>query len=210
MVSLQLANEEFTMKLVVFDMGHVFIKFSWEAVCDGFANRAGIPRDAFRQNLKYLGGLGYEKGKISTEAFLNEMNALLKIELNLTEFTQLWNATFEEDTEMRVLMDHLAQQWPLYLLSNTNENHFSYLQARYNVARPFKELILSYEVGYSKPEAEIYAEVFRRSGFAPDDCLLIDDLVPNIEAAQRIGMKAILYKGIEDLQMQLPKFGVTV
>lgn len=198
------------MKLVVFDMGHVFINFSWDAVCDGFASRAGIPRDQFDQVLKYVGSLGYEKGKISTAAFLVQLNKLLKLELDLSEFTQLWNATFEEDKDMRTLMDQLAQRWPLYLLSNTNESHFSYLQQRFDVARNFREIILSYQVGYTKPEAEIYAEVYKRSGFAPPDCLLIDDLKANIEAAKHLGMKTILYTGIEDLQRQLPKFGVTV
>jgi HAD superfamily hydrolase (TIGR01509 family) len=198
------------MKLVVFDMGHVFINFSWDAVCEGFASRAGIPRDRFDEILGYLGSLGYEKGKISTGAFLAQLNNSLKLELDLSEFTQLWNATFEEDKDMRSLMDQLAQRWPLYLLSNTNENHYSYLQQRFNVARNFREVILSYQVGYSKPEAEIYAEVYKRSGFNPADCLFIDDLEPNIEAAQRLGMKTILYRGIEDLQIRLPNFGVTV
>lgn len=198
------------MKLVVFDMGNVFIDFSWDAVCAAFAGRTGIPRDQFGNLYEYVGNLGYEKGQISTEDLLARMNDLFKLKLDLSQFTQLWNTSFREDEDMRLLMDQLAQRWPLYLLSNTNENHFSYLQERFNVGRHFKELILSYEVGHAKPEAEIYAEVSRRSGFALPDCLFIDDLAPNIEAAQRLGMKTILYRGIEDLRHQLPKFGVTV
>jgi glucose-1-phosphatase len=198
------------MKLLVFDMGHVFINFCWDTVCDAFAKRAGIPREQFGKVLDYMETLGYEKGKISTERFLSELNEQLNLQLDCAEFTQLWNLTFEEDRDMRLLMDHLAQRWPLYLLSNTNENHFGYLQERFDVSRNFRELILSYEVGYTKPEAEIYEEVLNRSGYAAADCLLIDDLEANIRAANHLGLNTILYRGIDDLQNRLPGFGVTV
>jgi putative hydrolase of the HAD superfamily len=198
------------MNLVVFDMGNVFIDFNWYVVCAAFAGSTGIPRDRFDKLYEYVGNLGYEKGHISTEDFIAELNRLLKLKLDISQFTQVWNASFAEDKDMRLLMDQLAQRWPLYLLSNTNENHFSYLQERFDVARHFKEMILSFEVGHAKPETEIYEEIAKRSGFVLADCLFIDDLEPNIEAAQRLGMNTILYRGIEDLRHQLPKFGVTV
>jgi HAD superfamily hydrolase (TIGR01509 family) len=160
--------------------------------------------------MKYLGNLGYEKGTISTSDFLSQVNSTLKTDLDLSEFTQLWNATLEEDQEMAELMEILARARPLYLLSNTNENHFEYLQNRYNIERHFTELILSYKVGHSKPEAEIYAEVFKRSGLQPAECLFIDDLKTNIEAAQDLGMKTILYTGAQALKQKLPDFGVGV
>ena len=113
------------MKLVVFDMGNVFIDFNWDVVCAAFAGCAGIPRDRFGHLYECVGNLGYEKGQISTEDFLAELNRLFKLKLDISQFTQVWNASFREDTDMRLLMDQLAQRWPLYLLSNTNENHFS-------------------------------------------------------------------------------------
>lgn len=198
------------MKLVVFDMGHVFIKFDWKIVCAGFAARAQIPGEKLIPTMEYLGNLGYEKGKITTADFISALNTILGLQLNLAEFTQLWNATFEEDIEVTELMENLAKDRPLYLLSNTNENHYDFLEKRYNVSRHFKELILSYQVGYSKPEAEIYAEVFNRSGFEPSDCLFIDDLKPNIEAAHNLGMKTILYTGVRDLKQKLSALGINI
>jgi putative hydrolase of the HAD superfamily len=198
------------MKLVVFDLGHVIVEFNWTAVCEGFARRARIPRENFDLVLNYLGSLGYERGKISTAAFLSELNRILKLDLDLAEFTQLWNTTFEEDKEVTALMGRLNKQLPLYLLSNTNENHYQYIQQRFNIEKYFKELILSYRVGHIKPEAEIYDEVFKRSGLKPTECLFIDDLLLNIEAAHDLGMKTILYKGVEDLKQRLNQFGVTV
>jgi HAD superfamily hydrolase (TIGR01509 family) len=198
------------MKLLVFDLGHVIVEFDWATVCKGFADRAGITSDKFTPVIRYLGSLGYERGTISTSSFLKELNQSLELELDLAEFTRLWNATFEADQNVVSIVDQLSQKWPLYLLSNTNENHFENIEERFNLARYFKELILSYQIGHTKPDAEIYEEVFRRSGLAPCDCLFVDDLVPNIEAAARLGMKTVLYKGANELKRQLNDLGVTV
>lgn len=197
-------------KLLVFDMGHVFVDFNWEAVCQGFCAKANRSRDEFRQVLSYIGSLGYEVGKISTADFLAELNQQLQTSITLAEFTTLWNHTFVENPEMANLLTTLRTQRPLYLLSNTNENHYGFLQSTYDVARHFDGLVLSYVVGYAKPDRKIYEEVLTKSGFAASECLFIDDLEPNVAAAEALGMRAIRFVGIDDLKQRLAALGFTV
>src|SRR5262249_51098714 len=87
-------------KLLVFDMGHVFVDFDWDKVCQGFCEKAGVERDQFRPVLSHVGGLGYELGQCTTEEFLAELNAKLGTRLTVDEFTVLWNATFHENPDM--------------------------------------------------------------------------------------------------------------
>jgi putative hydrolase of the HAD superfamily len=195
-------------RLIVFDMGHVFVDFDWQVVCQGICNRAGFPRENFKEVLAHVGGLGYENGKISTEGFLAALNEKLGSDITLAEFDGLWNATFVENTEMADLMQHLGKERPLYLLSNTNENHYGFLQRTYNVARHFQELILSYEVGSSKPDRRIYEEVLARSGLTPQECVFIDDLEQNVAAASALGMHAVRFIGIDDLKERLRALGI--
>src|SRR5438477_11151983 len=84
-------------KILVFDMGHVFVDFDWDKVCQGFCDKAGITREEFRPVLAHVGSLGYELGHIKTEEFLKELNAKLNTAITLEEFTVLWNATFHEN-----------------------------------------------------------------------------------------------------------------
>lgn len=198
------------MELIIFDLGHVIVKFSWEAVCHGFAKRANIPKDQFADVLTYLNTLGYERGAVTTATFLGELNKALSIDLDLPEFTKLWNATFEEDKEVTSLLELLGQKRPLYLLSNTNENHFGFIETNFQIARHFQQIILSYEIGHVKPEAKIYEEALTRSSLHPSKCLFIDDLAENTQAAEFLGMKTIVYKGAEDLKRRLPAFNVTI
>jgi putative hydrolase of the HAD superfamily len=160
--------------------------------------------------LKHIASLGYESGRSQTADILREINAKLA-DLNLTEeeFHTLWNATFRENEEMAALLQLLKKDRPLYLLSNTNDSHFSYLERTHNVSRHFEELILSYLVGSSKPEEAIYREVLKRSGLKAEECLFVDDLAANIEAASKLGMNTIHFVGIQDLKQRLAAFGIS-
>jgi epoxide hydrolase-like predicted phosphatase len=202
-------QDQTPVKLLVFDMGHVFVDFDWSEVCRGFYDRAGLTRAQFTEVLAYVGSLGYEQGLVTTEQFLGAMNEKLSQQMTVDEFTALWNYGFHENPQMAQLLQSLGQQRPLYLLSNTNENHYGYLQNQFNVARHFQELILSYEVGFAKPDARIFHEVLKRSGLTAPECLFVDDLKLNIEAAKALGMKTIQFVGIEDLKEQLTGYGIS-
>ena len=195
--------------LLVFDMGHVFVDFEWDTVCQGFCDHAGITREEFKPILKHVGSLGYESGRVDTNFVLAEINRVANLQMTEAEFHTLWNATFRENPEMAALMQVLKKDRPLYLLSNTNDSHYNFLVREYDVARHFEELILSYLVGSSKPEEAIYQEVLKRSGFPAEECLFIDDLPANIEAAQKLGMKTIQFVGIDDLKTRLKAHGIS-
>lgn len=197
-------------ELFAFDMGHVLIDFEWPTVCEGFYNRAGIEKDSFGPVLKHLGSLGYETGKVGTVEFLAEMNKVLSTDIGAQEFETLWNATFRENSEMADLLHHLKDYYSLYLLSNTNESHYGFIQRNFDVARHFRELILSYEVGTAKPDLAIYEEVIARSGIAPGRCVFVDDLKENVNAARQVGLQAILFTTPDALKQDLRALGIRV
>lgn len=199
-----------TLQLLVFDMGHVFVDFNWEEVCAGLCRASNKNRAELKAALAQAAKLGYESGKIDTAGFVAELNRLLGSNMNVSEFSGYWVESFHENPEMAALLSTLKEQRPLYLLSNTNEVHYDHLQEKYNVARHFKELILSYKVGCAKPDHSIYQEVLRRSGLAAQQCLFVDDLEPNIRAAQELGLNTIHFKGAQDLKDRLQKLGFKV
>lgn len=198
------------LKLLVFDMGHVFVDFDWNVVCQGFRSRTKLSEDEFRQVLAHIGSLGYELGRITTADFLHEFNVKSGTSLTLEEFTLLWNATFHENEEMAELLQELRKQLPLYLLSNTNESHFGWLEQTFNVSRHFTEQILSFQVGSAKPAQRIYEEVLMRSGRKAHECLFVDDLEHNVQAATNLGMQAIRFTGITGLKRNLAVRGLAV
>lgn len=196
------------LKVMVFDAGHVVLDFEWEEICKQFCARSGMSRKEYQSVLNYLTTLGFEHGRVTTEQFLQEINAKLNTNITLDEFPDMWNHTFRENAQMVELTQQLRKQYPVVLLSNTNPCCWEYVQAKYNFARLFDELILSYKLGYAKPEQEIYYEVLKRAGVSASECLFIDDLEPNVRAATTIGMQAIRFTSFNDLVLQLKELQV--
>lgn len=195
-------------KLLVFDMGHVFVDFEWESVCQVFCESAKIDREYFDPILRRIAALGYERGKVDTAGLIEALYDMIGIRYSREEFNTMWNHTFRENVEMAELLQKLKEQLPIYLLSNTNEAHWQYLEDTYNVSRHFQELILSYEVGHVKPAPEIYEKVLTLSGFDAANCLFVDDLPQNIAAASELGMQTIHFQGAEDLKKRLKTMGL--
>ena len=62
----------------------------------------------------------------------------------------------------------------------------------------FELVVDSGFVGMRKPDPRIYElTVARLAGINPDDCLFVDDLLVNVEAAQAIGMAAVHFRSNE-------------
>jgi putative hydrolase of the HAD superfamily len=57
----------------------------------------------------------------------------------------------------------------------------------------FDTVVLSGEVGMRKPEKEIFLHAAETLGLAPAECVLIDDMEPNVAAAQACGMTGVLH-----------------
>ena len=201
-------TEEKKIEALIFDMGHVFVDFEWEQVCLGFCQTFGISLDEFKPILKHISTLGYETGHIDTVGLLKEVEKVTRISLEEDRFHTLWNATFRENELVSNILHHLKGNYPLYLLSNTNESHWNFLEETFQVIRHFDDLVLSFEIGYAKPQVEIYKEVLRRAKKEPEQCLFIDDLEANVKAAQSIGIQTIHFQSGQDLLDNLTRRGI--
>ncbi len=80
-------------------------------------------------------------------------------------------------------------------------------QPRYRV---FDVVVLSCEVGLAKPEREIYELTAAKLRTAPQHCVFIDDRRAFVDGAIAVGMKAILYGTLAQVEGELERLGVPV
>lgn len=57
----------------------------------------------------------------------------------------------------------------------------------------FDTVVLSGDVGYRKPQPEIYRMTASRLGLEPENCVFVDDLTSNIAGAEAVGMTGVLH-----------------
>lgn len=111
---------------------------------------------------------------------------------------------FTDNIDRYGFFDDLApylEKWSrshtLALLSDAMPSILPFLE-QYGIRRFFTEAVVSTQIGALKPSPRMYAEILRRLGAAPSDCLFVDDRLCNVRGAVAAGMRAV--------QMSRPEF----
>jgi HAD superfamily hydrolase (TIGR01509 family) len=69
--------------------------------------------------------------------------------------------------------------------------------------------IVSYEVKLLKPEPAIYFLALQRAGAKAEECVFIDDMAVNVEAARALGIASVHYEYDKtDLEAELRRLGL--
>jgi HAD superfamily hydrolase (TIGR01509 family) len=70
-------------------------------------------------------------------------------------------------------------------------------------------VVISGEVGMRKPEHRIFVHAADLLGVPPAQCVMVDDLPWNVEAARSAGMAAVLHTDVASTASELERlFGV--
>ena len=75
-----------------------------------------------------------------------------------------------------------------YVLSNACNRFYGYFPRFYDL-NTFEGVVVSSDVKMIKPNPAIYEYILKAYNLNPEECLFIDDMEANIEAAERAGMK---------------------
>ena len=111
-------------------------------------------------------------------------------------------------------IDLIRRLHPTYktaVLSNADNTLITRLRDAHGIFDLFDEIVVSADVGMAKPEPKIYVLAAQRLGLPPAECVFIDDLEGNVDAARAAGMHAIHFRvdRNDDLEQQFAKLGVT-
>lgn len=139
-------------------------------------------------------------GKISYNDFLKrigEMTGLQSEEVRLE---------MESNTANLQLFDYinseLASQYRLAILSNVAGDWLGELFSPEQL-EIFDYHALSFKLGVTKPNPEIYTKTAKELGVEIDECVFIDDIESYAQGAKTVGMQAIVYRDFEQMKAEL-------
>jgi 2-haloacid dehalogenase len=96
----------------------------------------------------------------------------------------------------------------LFALSNWSGETFPLARPRYPFLEWFEGIVISGDEGVVKPDPRIFAVLTDRYGLVPDETVFVDDQVGNVEAAARLGFRAIRFVDAHSLRDDLRRLGV--
>jgi len=194
---------------VFFDIGNVLLRFNPREVLAKIADAVG------RHPLKVADYLwtshkieALERGEFGTDELFRIFREELGYAGAFARFRKLWCDHFTLERRTAAILKRVARHVPTYLFSNTHALHYDFIRKNYAFPGHVRGAVLSHEVGMRKPEARIYRAALKIAGVRPARALLIDDLKPNVAAARKAGLRAILYRGPSDLSRRLKSLGL--
>jgi 2-haloacid dehalogenase len=95
-----------------------------------------------------------------------------------------------------------------YALTNMERETYPQRTARFDFMGWFDGSVVSGFEGVAKPDREIFELLLRRFGLRAQTTLLIDDSAANVEAARRVGMRALRFSTPEHLRAELCRMGI--
>lgn len=185
---------------IFFDLGMVLVTFDWNIAIPKFAGGKPDNFERVEQFLAHPQHEAFERNALASEEFYRFGRTQLGSTHSAHEFRMVWNEIFQEIPETVQLVQELARQYPLFILSNTNPWHAEYLEQQYPWMQLFQARLYSCELGVRKPDPRIYRFAAARAGVAPEHALFIDDKLENVKGAQQVGMRAILARNPEQLR----------
>ncbi|MFJ7325830.1 HAD family hydrolase [Streptomyces cyaneofuscatus] len=96
--------------------------------------------------------------------------------------------------ELMAYLRGIRRRSALGILSNSFVGARERETALYRFDELVDEIVYSHEIGISKPDPRAFEAACAALGVRPEDCLFVDDVVINVEAARAVGMRAHLYE----------------
>lgn len=193
-------------KAIIFDYGNVLIEWNPRYVYQKY-----FPSDAegMENFLKEVDFMGWNNQQDRGRTFKEGVADLSSQFPQHAHLIQAYHDNWKESIGISYtgtvdIMKQLKQKgYPLYGLSNWSAETFPYAREKYDFLGLLDDMVISGEVGYVKPEPDIYQLLLEKIGKPAQECLFIDDSLPNIQQAKKMGFETIHFKSPEQLGIEL-------
>lgn len=184
---------------IIFDLGGVLLNIDYQRTEKAFAN-IGIANFEQQYHQFFANPLfsAWETGNATETDFITALQAQTGNTISKPQIIEAWNAMLLHwRTESIAALPKLAQHYRLFLLSNTNAIHHNAFQESFtkqfesNLDALFEGAYYSHLIGQRKPHDAAFQYVLSKHTLAAEHTLFIDDSLPNIEAAAKLGMHTI-------------------
>jgi putative hydrolase of the HAD superfamily len=192
-------------KAVIFDIGNVLVDVNLDRWIPCFKELNVILPENFLKNEKTKEVFyEYEMGNIQQcQEFVKRISRCLEIEeIPFEQFKNAWNEVILKlRPDSFELVKRLKNQHKLYVLSDTNQMHIDYIKDLYQKTYPneqfedlFAKCYFSHEMGVAKSSPQAWINILEEQHLKPEECLFIDDMLPNIERAKSLSLNVFHYK----------------
>ena len=194
-----------TIKAIIFDFGGVLVGWHPHNLYkDYFPDTASM--DAFLDEIDfYAWNAEQDKGRPFAEAVAVHSAKFPHRADLIKAYADNWinSITGMNDGVVDLLYRLKEKSYPVYGLSNWSSETFPLVSDKFTFLKDLDKVVLSGAVKMIKPEPEIFHYLLNRIPENAEECLFIDDSLPNIKTAQSLGFQTVHFRSADDLEYEL-------
>ena len=195
---------------IIFDMGNVLLRFDREIFMNRHAadctpeERTLLLREVFLSAEWIMQDRGTHTPSETVEIICERLPG--KLHKAVEGLVNWYIGDIMPVDGMAELIEELKQEgYKIYLLSNAAKDFPNY----WNRIPGHEYFDVSAFHGFIKPQPEIYTCALEKFGVLAEECVFIDDVPANIEAAMNIGMKGIVFHDdVKELRRKLAQMDI--
>jgi epoxide hydrolase-like predicted phosphatase len=183
-----------TIRAVIFDIGGVLYRTEDTTLYRQWEIRLGLSDGELTETV-FTHPVAQEAlvGRATTEDLWRAVGSQLRLSPDeLDALKEDFWAAGEWDDELLAFARSLRPRVKTGIISDAWPDARQVVRAYVN-ERAFDVCVFSAEEGVRKPDPEIYRRALRRLDVLPQEAVFVDDRLPNVSGARRMGMHGILF-----------------
>ncbi len=202
------------LKAVIFDYGEVLCHRPTGEELRKMANLFGAAPESFRA-LWERNRPGFDRGDLTSDVYWSMLADDAGAKIDEKQLADLRRWDLEMWAKVNPVMVDWAQRlraegFKIGLLSNMHPEMVEYCRSNFSWLDNFHFQTFSADVRMVKPDPAIYQHTLEGLGVSASEALFIDDREPNIAAARKLGINAIRFVSVPQLQDELNRIDFPV
>ena len=198
-------SQETDIRAIIWDLGGVLVRTDDFRPREQLAASLGMTR-ADLETLVFSGTSGSraQNGEIDVTQHWENIRETLK--LSPQEIIAFQDTFWSGDRLDTALVDYIRSLRSSYrtaLLSNAFSDLRRAVEEVWHIQDAFDKIIISAEVGMTKPDQRIYRLALERIGAEPQEAVFIDDFTWNIDGARKAGLHTIHFQNPDQARADL-------
>ena len=200
-------------KAIIFDFGNVLIEWDPRLIYKRY-----FPNDfeGMENFLKEVDFMGWNAHQDKGRSFKDGVADLSKQFPHYSHLIQAYRDHWADSIgnyytgTIEIMKKLKAKGYPLYGLSNWSAETFPLMSNKFDFFELLDDMVISGQVGYVKPEPEIYEIMLEKIGRPAQECLFIDDSLPNIIQANTMGFQHDTFYVTETIEKRINTTGIVI
>jgi epoxide hydrolase-like predicted phosphatase len=188
-----------SIRAVITDFGGVLIRSENPVARRKWETRLGLPEGGVFEVL--FGSPASERATVG-DGTEDEVWQELRVRLGLSagELADFQRDIWSDErfnAEWMAFLQGLRPRYKIAILSNAWPGAREGMLNHFHLADQVDDIVISAEVRVAKPDPRIYHITAEHLGIHSDEAVFVDDLRPNVLAADALGMKAVQFKSTD-------------